>query len=292
MAGRWSLGWAALTVFLVFGAGQAAAQDFVPDDPRLIEVSAPDSEAIHRLVDDYDVGYETGNRSAVVVVNNDDEIAQLRAAGYTIGKTITGESIGSIAAERQARLRSERLANEFAENGIPARGVKRGGQTLVNSPGEVVIMRAYTFTNYAGKFLYVEAHSKLGTTSAATTANLSVASAGADGVFGTAVPFTMPLGGDGTTRRGTPTTANTCTTGTCSRCRRAPIRSRSAWRPTRAAWTRPRSRRGWASRSRRTCPGSRSTSLTTTWTRPRSTRASTPSRRSSRTSPSRSPCRT
>ena len=59
-------------------------------------------------------------------------------------------------------------------------------------------MRAYAFTNYAGKFLYVEAHSKLGTTSSATTANLSVAGAGADGVFGTAVPFTMPLPGQNT----------------------------------------------------------------------------------------------
>ena len=27
-------------------------------------------------------------------------------------------------------------------------------------PGEVVILRAYTFTNYAGRFLYVEAHNK------------------------------------------------------------------------------------------------------------------------------------
>jgi zinc carboxypeptidase/chitobiase/beta-hexosaminidase-like protein len=197
MAGRWSLGVATLAVFLVFGAGQAAAQDFIADEPRLVEVTAPDADAIHRLIDGYDVGYETGTRSAVVVVNNDDEVAQLRAAGYTVGATVHGESIESLAADRRARLRGERLAQEFAEEGIPARGVKRFGQTIVNSPGEVVIMRAYTFTNYAGKFLYVEAHSKLGTTSGATTANLSVASAGADGVFGTAAPFTMPLGGDG-----------------------------------------------------------------------------------------------
>ena len=28
------------------------------------------------------------------------------------------------------------------------------------TPGDTVIMRAYTFTNYAGRFLYVEAHNK------------------------------------------------------------------------------------------------------------------------------------
>ena len=31
----------------------------------------------------------------------------------------------------------------------------------MNLPGNVVIQRAYTFTNYAGRFLYVEAHNKL-----------------------------------------------------------------------------------------------------------------------------------
>ena len=194
MAGRWSVGLAAL-VTLVF-AGQAAAQSFTPDDPRLVEVTAPDRAAAQRLAVQHDVGYETGGLSAVVVVTNDDEIAQLRAEGFKIGRTIEGETIDSRLAERRAIMRSERLAAGFAENGVPKGGVTRGGQKIVNQPGEVVIMRAYTFTNYAGTFLYVEAHSKLGTTSSATTANLSVATAGADGVYGTAVPFTMPLGGD------------------------------------------------------------------------------------------------
>ena len=39
----------------------------------------------------------------------------------------------------------------------------RSGERVVNVPGDTVIMRAYTFTNYAGRFLYVEAHNR-GTT--------------------------------------------------------------------------------------------------------------------------------
>ncbi len=44
----------------------------------------------------------------------------------------------------------------------------------MNTPGETVIMRAYTFTNYAGRFLYVEAHNKANTNSAGPTLSLSL----------------------------------------------------------------------------------------------------------------------
>jgi hypothetical protein len=200
MAGRGSVVLAAVALLLALSAGSAAAQDFVEDHERLVKVTAPDRAAMGTLHLDYDVGYVIGDRTAVVVAT-DADIASLRADGFEIGKTITDEA--AIEARRdatEADVRAEKLAGEFAENGIPARGVKRFGQTIVNTPGEVVIMRAYTFTNYAGKFLYVEAHSKLGTTSSSTTANLSVATAGSDGVFGTAVPFTMPLPGNDSPR--------------------------------------------------------------------------------------------
>ena len=56
-------------------------------------------------------------------------------------------------------------------------------------PGETVIQRANTFTNYAGRFLYVEAHNKgviqTGTGNG-TGRTLALSFAGADGVFGTA----------------------------------------------------------------------------------------------------------
>ena len=56
------------------------------------------------------------------------------------------------------------------------------------TPGETVIQRANTFTNYAGTFLYVEAHNKgviqTGTGNG-TGRTLALSFAGADGVYGT-----------------------------------------------------------------------------------------------------------
>src|SRR5215207_9944948 len=147
MAGRWSVGLAAAAVMLALGAVPAAAQDFRPDEQRLIEVTAPDRAAASRLALEHDVGYVTGDRTAVVVVVNDDELDQLRSDGFEIGKTIAdSNTIAARLAEREAQLRGDKLSSEFAERGIPARGVKRFGQTIVNTPGEVVVMRAYTFT--------------------------------------------------------------------------------------------------------------------------------------------------
>ena len=195
MARRGSLALAAVAAVLASSGGQAFAQDFHEDHEQLVEVTAPDRASATRLQIDYDVGYMMSDLKATVVAT-DTELARLRAEGYRIGATVADEStVEERRAEREAAIRAEKLSNEFAEEGIPAKGVKRYGKTIVNEPGEVVIMRAYTFTNYAGTFLYVEAHSKLGTTSSQTTANLSVSTAGADGVFGTAVPFTMPIGG-------------------------------------------------------------------------------------------------
>jgi hypothetical protein len=168
---------AAVVALLAFGGGQAFAQE------ELVKVTAPDHEMAERLQVEYDVGYATSELSAVVVAT-EAEIARLRAEGYEIGRTIADdETIEARLAERRAATRAENRALSLAESGVAD----------VEQPGEVTIMRAYQFENYAGRFLYVEAHSKLGTTSATTTANLSVASAAADGVFGSPVLFTTPL---------------------------------------------------------------------------------------------------
>ena len=59
-------------------------------------------------------------------------------------------------------------------------------------------MRAYTFTNYAGRFLYVEAHTKAATPvtadSVAGSPTMALSFAGADGVFGAA--SNMPINRD------------------------------------------------------------------------------------------------
>ena len=70
---------------------------------------------------------------------------------------------------RRARLRGAQgrdrghrrrrgAAAEVAENGLTKAAKAKGA---VNVPGQVVIQRAYTFTNYAGRFLYVEARNDL-----------------------------------------------------------------------------------------------------------------------------------
>ena len=43
---------------------------------------------------------------------------------------------------------------------MPRGGIKLEGKSVVPTPGETVIQRANKFTNYAGTFLYVEAHNK------------------------------------------------------------------------------------------------------------------------------------
>jgi hypothetical protein len=183
MARRGSLVLATAAVLLASGTGQAAAQGY--DEEQLVKVTAPNRAMAERLHTAYDVGYETGDLTAVVVAN-EDELALMRAEGYEIGATISDdETIDARLAERRAAVRAEDRAEAFNEGSRSAADVQ--------APGEVTIMRAYRFQNYAGKFLYVEAHSKLGTTSATTTANLSAATAGADGVFGSAEPFTTPI---------------------------------------------------------------------------------------------------
>jgi hypothetical protein len=52
----------------------------------------------------------------------------------------------------------EALAANVAKNGLTQSNKAKGA---VNVPGNIVIQRAYTFTNYAGRFLYLEAHNKL-----------------------------------------------------------------------------------------------------------------------------------
>ena len=60
----------------------------------------------------------------------------------------------------QATTLRKRLEKHYAEEGASAKGK---GKSAVDVPGETVIMRAYTFSNYAGRFLYVEARNDLHT---------------------------------------------------------------------------------------------------------------------------------
>ena len=85
----------------------------------------------------------------------------LRAQGYTIGEVVADEDdFAARRAEINATTEGEALAAEVAKNGLTKAAKAKGA---VNVPGHVVIQRAYTFTNYAGRFLYVEARNDLHT---------------------------------------------------------------------------------------------------------------------------------
>ena len=184
MATRRSLALAAVAVLLACSAAQAQADTVDGAHAELVKVTAPTRAMAARLASQYDVAYATGARSATVAAT-EAEIARLQAEGYTIGATVADETaMEDRLADTRQDAREEARSERYAAAGVPAN---------VTAPGEVTIMRAYTFSNYTGRYLYVEAHSKLGTADPATTANMSVASAGSDGVFGAAGPFSMPL---------------------------------------------------------------------------------------------------
>ncbi len=106
----------------------------------------------------YDVGFVGELNEAGVYVDDASE-ARLRAEGYTIGKTVEDEGTRlAVKAQTAAVAEGEALAASVATNGLTKAAKAKGA---VNVPGNVVIQRAYTFTNYAGRFLYVEAHNKL-----------------------------------------------------------------------------------------------------------------------------------
>ncbi len=131
------------------------------------------------------------------VFATNEEIGELKDAGYTIGNTIEDSNTGSIRMEqRQAVLDEEALAADLAENGMPKGGKKFQGKSVVPTPGDTVIQRANSFTAVVGpsggtttaRFLYVEAFNKSTKVTGSSTVSgptLALTYAGADGVYTT-----------------------------------------------------------------------------------------------------------
>ena len=137
----------------------------------------------------YDVGFVGEHYEAGVYVDDAGE-ARLRAEGYKIGETLEDESTWlARKAEIAKTTEREALAGEIARRGLDRGTAKAKG--AVAQPGEVVIMRAYTFTNYAGRFLYVEAHNANHDFNAGPA--MSWAYAGADGVYRPSINFGGPI---------------------------------------------------------------------------------------------------
>ena len=203
---RRSLTTVAATALLLGGAATSAwagdSHDMLPGaDTALVQVFVNSEADVDKLSAKYDLAeYKQVEDDGTIQLNIDvdaQERAELKAMGFRIGQTIEdAKTRAAVNAEREHTAAQEALAFDLAKKGVPRGGIKLEGKSVVPTPGETVIQRANKFTNYAGTFLYVEAHNKA-TVRTAPGANtftgpgLTVAFAGADGVY-TANPTIMP----------------------------------------------------------------------------------------------------
>src|ERR1700754_4071094 len=133
-----------------------------------------------------------GSVSTDVLVNPAEKAALAAEGVQFLGTLEDASDTAAVAAQRDEAQVDESIAQDLAEHGAAA----KGAQSAVPLPGEVTIMRAYTFTNYAGRFLYVEAHSKAVTGpppagAPQSSPTMALTYAGADGVFGTATNMSI-----------------------------------------------------------------------------------------------------
>ena len=139
---------------IVLGIGAPVA---LSDEERMVMVTGSPA-AIEALEGKgYDVGFVGELTEAGVFVDDASE-AQLRAEGYKIGATVEDANTRlAVKAQIAETTEGEALAAEVATNGLTKSAKSKGA---VSVPGNIVIQRAYTFTNYAGRFLYVEKKQK------------------------------------------------------------------------------------------------------------------------------------
>jgi hypothetical protein len=144
--------------------GSATAEDeqrgIDPNQGRnLVEIELPSKAAAIQLQlqddqfgADFNDHYLRKNSDGTVTVTvfaTEEELAELDAAGYAVGATIEGP------ATWRARLQ-ERVADVREEQKAEAAAVGAAAVTPADT-GEIIVLRADLFENYAGRFLSVEA---------------------------------------------------------------------------------------------------------------------------------------
>jgi len=180
----------ATAALLLGSGGTALASDALPAaGTALVNVYVPAGTDLAKLSERYDLAeykhVEDDGTLRIAVDTTPAERAALRAEGFRIGETIEDDaSRAAVAEQRDEAREAEQLASAYAEQGAPK--TKAAAATR----GETVIQRADRFTNYAGTFLYVEAHNKATVSTGATSFSgptLALSYAGADGVWSQAV---------------------------------------------------------------------------------------------------------
>jgi hypothetical protein len=155
----------------IAASANAAGDDGRGIDPNqgrnLVEVHLPDKAAAIELqlnAETYGVEFNDhylrhdGNGSVTVTVfGTADELNALKAAGYELGTTIEGPATWRARVQdRQEDVRAEARAD------AAARGA---GDVSAADTGEIVVLRVDSFENYAGRFISVEAKTRLATMS-------------------------------------------------------------------------------------------------------------------------------
>jgi hypothetical protein len=190
MIGRGILSLLGAAILLGIGAPAALSDE----GQRMVMVTGSPA-AIEALEGNgYDVGFVGELTEAGVYVDDASE-ARLRAEGYTIGTTVEDASTRlAVKAQIAETTVGEALAAEVATNGLTKSAKSKGAASV---PGNIVIQRAYTFSNYAGRFLYVEAHNKLhGDTTGPTMSFTYTSPNGTSQVYNLSTSTVSPDGGD------------------------------------------------------------------------------------------------
>ncbi len=183
------------------GAAPAAAAPLRGDPPppptatdevALVEFTLPDAQAVEDLLAlDPDLAeYVRQNDDGTVTVNamvTPEQRAYYESLGYKAGATIEDSSTWAAAkAEREAAMAAEKAAKDAAQHGAQVAPNLVAPRALATPP-EITIQRVDYFTNYAGRFLSVEAKDSLGTYSGGPTLAMAWKEAGGD--YGTPADF-------------------------------------------------------------------------------------------------------
>jgi hypothetical protein len=176
--GRWRWLTAAAVLALAVTGSAAAEGDGRGIDPNqgrsLVEVhldSKADAIALQLAADEHGIDFNDhyirrdGNGGVTATVfGNEAELQALEAAGYSVGRVIEGPSTWR---ERVKDWAADVKAEQRAEEAL--RGGGSGpGEVAPADTGEIVVLRVDLFENYAGRFLSVEAKTRLATMSGNT----------------------------------------------------------------------------------------------------------------------------
>ena len=140
-------------------------------DTALVQVCV-NIEAEVDTVNSYDVAeYKQVEDDGTIPLNIDADAARAGRSemGFRIGRTIEDAKTRAGATAERDAARGRGASPSTSPRRACRGGIKLEGKSVVPTPGETVIQRANKFTNYAGTFLYVEAHNKA--TSARSRAN-------------------------------------------------------------------------------------------------------------------------